>query len=240
MSSLYLNNYRKIVTSQHGEDGILLEIFKRIGISNRWCCEFGAWDGEYLSNIFNLVCNYGWSAVEIEGNKKKFEDLVKKFKANTSIYPLNAFVSDSYPTDLNTLLSKTPIPKDFDLLSIDIDHEDYLVWAALTQYIPKVVIIEVNSYLKPGVEKLPVKGNFGNAFENGASFTSMVKLAKAKGYELAIHTGNCIFVKSEYAHLLEIDIDSPDNLFDRSWLGTFSETLETKIKRKIRKFIFTD
>ena len=54
-----LNNFRKNNYSQNGEDGIIKEIIKRLKLdknpNNNWCVEFGAWDGIYLSNTYNLV-----------------------------------------------------------------------------------------------------------------------------------------------------------------------------------------
>jgi len=49
--------YRKNLFSQNGEDGVVLEIIKRLKLNhrNKWCCEFGAWDGIHGSNTFNLV-----------------------------------------------------------------------------------------------------------------------------------------------------------------------------------------
>ena len=51
--------YKKNFYSQNGEDGIILEVLKRLKIKNKelWCCEFGAWDGIHGSNTFNLVKN---------------------------------------------------------------------------------------------------------------------------------------------------------------------------------------
>lgn len=215
MSSLWLNNHRNNVTSQFGEDGIIEAVFDRIGIENKWCCEFGAWDGKYLSNTYNLIHNHGWSGVLIEGDKDKIKDLAKSER----VYPIQAMVSDTPPNDLDTLLAKTPIPKNFDLLSVDVDNDDYLIWRALTNYQPRVVIIEINSYLAPDVEKIPRRGYIGRAKNAGASILSTVQLAKAKGYELAIHTGNCIFVKREFASLLELDTENWQELFDSSWVG---------------------
>ena len=53
-----LNNFKKKIFSQNGEDGIVEEILNRLsGSLDKICCEFGAWDGIHLSNIYNLV-NY--------------------------------------------------------------------------------------------------------------------------------------------------------------------------------------
>ncbi len=40
--------------SQNGEDGIIDAIFAAIAPTNRWCCEFGAWDGLHFSNSRRL------------------------------------------------------------------------------------------------------------------------------------------------------------------------------------------
>ncbi|MEL7343048.1 MAG: hypothetical protein AAGM67_21370 [Bacteroidota bacterium] len=58
--------------SQGGEDGVLEKIFG-LGLhcnegilqdkesrSQYWCVEFGAWDGIYLSNAWNLIKKHGW------------------------------------------------------------------------------------------------------------------------------------------------------------------------------------
>jgi len=56
------DEFRKNVYSQCGEDGVLLEIFNRIKIFNKFYIEFGAWDGLILSNTANLRLNkkMGW------------------------------------------------------------------------------------------------------------------------------------------------------------------------------------
>jgi hypothetical protein len=53
--SCELLKYGTNVTSQSGEDGILREVFARIGLKSRWCVEFGAWDGKKFSNTFDLA-----------------------------------------------------------------------------------------------------------------------------------------------------------------------------------------
>src|SRR6185437_11729185 len=53
----YLGRFAKTVTSQDGEDGVLAEIFARLKIERGWCVEFGAWDGKFHSNTWDLVHN---------------------------------------------------------------------------------------------------------------------------------------------------------------------------------------
>ena len=47
------------VHSQFGEDGVLAELLRRLGIERGWCCEFGAYDGVHLSNT-RLLLEQGW------------------------------------------------------------------------------------------------------------------------------------------------------------------------------------
>jgi hypothetical protein len=212
MSSIWLKDFKRNTTSQNGEDGVLAAIFHEIGASNKWCCEFGAWDAIQFSNTHSLLVS-GWSGVLIESDSDRFEQL----KINTqglNVVPIQALVQGN----IDSLLSGTPIPTDFDLLSIDIDGEDYLVWEALKNYRPRVVVIEVNSGFPPGVQVLPKWGNS----PKGSSIESTVALAKQKGYELALHTGNAIFVLREYSERLNIDTEHWQELFDRSQvLGEF-------------------
>ena len=55
--------------SQRGQDGILAEIFRRLGFRTGYFVEFGAWDGCYLSNSRSLY-ERGWGGVFIEGNEE--------------------------------------------------------------------------------------------------------------------------------------------------------------------------
>lgn len=60
-----LLDFKRNDFSQNGEDGIIEELFRRIGIEAKTCCEFGAWDGIYLSNCRRLI-DQGWQTLFIE------------------------------------------------------------------------------------------------------------------------------------------------------------------------------
>jgi hypothetical protein len=216
-----LNKYKKNIYSQNGEDGIIEEILTRLGIKNEissWCCEFGACDGIKLSNTFFLV-KKGWKAIYIEADKNFYTKLLDTAYEYKNIHPINAFVQQSKnsPTSLDALLKTTSIPLNFDILSIDIDSYDCDVWESLENYIPKVVIIEINSSIPPGILQ-----RHNNKEKVGNSFSSTLEVALKKGYILVCHTGNLIFVRKELINLINIKykyIKDPNLLFDGRYLS---------------------
>jgi len=118
-----LNEYSNKIYSQFGEDGIINEILNRIGGNNldKWCVEFGARDGISDSNTYNLIKNNNYKAILIEGDKKYYKKLCKNFISD-EIVKLNKFVDFEGNNSLEKILQSTKIPKNFDILSIDIDR----------------------------------------------------------------------------------------------------------------------
>jgi hypothetical protein len=227
-SHLPFNKYQSNVYSQNGEDGVISEILRRLNLYNddNWCVEFGAWNGRYLSNTFALVERNSFKAVYIEGEKERFQDLLETVKEHPGIVPICAYV-DPLPTSENSLdriLAGTPIPKHFDLLSIDIDSYDLDVWESLSDYSPKIVVIEINSSIPPGIVWRHSKKLSGN------SFTATCNVALQKGYSLVCHTGNLIFVSNDSIDKLNLEdryLRYPELLFlfDGMWI---SETMFRK------------
>jgi hypothetical protein len=204
-----LLSYARNVTSQAGEDGVLYELFNRIGIQNKWCCEFGAWDGKHLSNTWLWVEKSEWYSVQIEGGGKKFVELQYRYKDNPKVFCLNDFVTKE--NSLDTLLSKTPCPKDLDFLVIDIDGNDYWIWKWLTEYRPRVLLIEFNSTMPP---ELHFVQEYNPKVWIGSSLRSLVALGKEKGYELvAALGGNAVFVRQEDFNKVGIEDNSIEALF---------------------------
>lgn len=217
--SIPLKAFRSNVFSQNGEDGVLEELIKRLKVTSihGQCVEFGAWDGIHFSNTFNLVRNHGWKALYIEGNLGKYQQLVKTAQDYPNIIPVNSWISFEPNSDssIDQVLKKNQIPYDFDILSIDIDSYDLEVWMSMMHFSPKVVVIEINSTYPPGVRQ-----THSDSLQ-GASFTSTLEVGLEKGYRLVLHTGNMIFVKSEFVSLLNIHKEfllNPELLFDWSWI----------------------
>ena len=210
ISSNWFDGYAKNVTSQSGEDGILQRIFEIIPNGDKFCCEFGAWDGKKYSNTYQLIANKGWSGVLIEPDQDKFNDLNQTFANNNKVRFVNKFVNFSGNDTLDQILEETDIPLNFDLLSIDIDGNDYHVWESVVKYAPKVVVVEFNPSIPDHVEYVQ---KADPSLNHGNSALSIVKLANAKGYELvAVTELNVIFVKFELFTLFGIEDNSLKNL----------------------------
>jgi Methyltransferase FkbM domain len=210
----WLLQYRKNVTSQMGEDGIIEKIFELIPDTNHWCVEFGAGDGVLLSNTYNLIANKGWASVQIESDVDRYTSLVNTHSDNSNVICIHDSVSFEGAATLDNLLSKTPIPTDFDLLSIDIDGNDYHVWEAVHTVQPKVVVIEFNPTIPHQVEFIQPRDRHLN---QGSSLLALVNLAKRKGYELIAATDwNAFFIDKSYFSRFEIADNSIWQLYQQT------------------------
>jgi len=181
--------------SQNGEDGIVEEIFRKLDINSGLMVEFGAWDGIYLSNTYNILKNnQNFKAVYIEGDQERYNDLVLlSKKLNDRIIPVCAFVESQGENSLDNILEKAHTPKEFELLSIDVDGEDYHIWNNFKNFNPKVVIIEISSSL-PAENK---QTHDLSSNKHGSSFEATLELGNKKGYTLVHHKGNMFFVRND-------------------------------------------
>lgn len=182
---------KKDVFTQNGEDGIIEAILGAAGTTSRTCCEFGAWDGIHFSNCRRLILD-GWRALMIEGDTGRYQDLVRNYQGNTSVFCVNRFV-DTGANSLGSILKEHGI-EELDFLSIDIDGYDYDVLKTLDVR-PRVICIEVNAGHSPEsdtlIDKEIAKDNVGQ------SMPSFVKVATEMGYRLVCYTGNAFFVRAD-------------------------------------------
>ena len=195
------------VFSQFDEDGILLYIFAAIGVERKCFVDIGAADGIY-SNCANLAVNFGWHGLFIDGDRKNIERGRQFYEkhADTWAYPpqfLQAFVQRE---NINELISSAGIGGTVDLLSIDIDGNDYWVWDAIDVIQPRVVIIETHtefgmrSIVVPYDKEYQYPGKHPDY--HGASPVAMAKLAEKLGYRLVGANGygfNTIYIKNGIA-----------------------------------------
>src|SRR5947209_3890120 len=75
------HKYCKNIYSQNGEDGILEQLMRELGIVAGTFCEFGASDGITSSNTYNLIKNYNFSGIAIELDKARYERCVANYRS---------------------------------------------------------------------------------------------------------------------------------------------------------------
>ena len=189
--------------SQNGEDGIIHAIFAMIGLTNRFGVEFGVEDG-MESNMRYLLTRKGWTGLQMDGHDNPPETGVKK-----------EFITAE---NIEELFAKYGVPAEFDLLSIDIDGNDYWIWKAITRYSPRVVIVEYNAHIPPGESKtIPYQPDFqwDKTDYYGASLAALNKLGEEKGYTLVCtdpHGVNAFFVRTDLV---------PGKFAPPPWPGTY-------------------
>lgn len=207
-----LKQRERNVYSQYGEDGIVEWIFGRLAPGNKTCVEFGAWDGRNLSNTFNLVAHHGWKAVYIEADPNKFPALQKTAIAFPAITAVCSLVTSAGDSALDEILRRCNVPEEFDILSIDIDGNDYDVWEASVRYRPRLVIVEFNSTF-PGEFSYVDRGGRGFIGSSAAAFAA---LAARKGYGLLGRTAtNLFFLRSDCFPALGVGPQAVADVVDR-------------------------
>jgi hypothetical protein len=151
-----LTDHALNVYSQWGEDGVLAEIFDRIGAENKWCFECGAADGLFFSNTRALI-DAGWTGVLVEADSGRYERLVKNCEG-LSAHCINASVGQDRIDDL---LASKGAPPEIDLVSIDVDGQDFYIWNALLRHRPNVVVIEYGDEDPDFIPRLGGEGQAG-------------------------------------------------------------------------------
>jgi len=197
------------VFSQNDEDGIIQEIFRRIGVTDRTFVEFGVETGIECNTAKLLV--EGWRGLWIESvapNAAKIRENFRDFIIKQALMLEQKTVTAE---NIDELLTRAGMQGEIDLFSIDIDYNDYWVWKAIETIVPRVVVIEYNASLRPPMSLVvPYRpdGCWDGSNFYGASLEALVRLGRIKGYRLvgcSIAGVNAFFVRSDLCadHFLE-------------------------------------
>ncbi len=186
-----LDRYESRTYSQDGEDGLLARIFQLLGPANRFFVEFGTGKSGRQRNT-RLLEKRGWTGLLMDAAAAENHPRIRKERITAE--------------NINDLLLKYGVPEEFDLLSIDIDGNDYWVWRAIeARYRPRVVVIEYNASVPPTASKA-IRYDPNYLFRRtdyfGGSLLALDRLGRDKGYALIYcesHGVNAFFVRSDLA-----------------------------------------
>lgn len=207
------------VYSQNGEDGVLLLVFAIIGATNRRCIEICAGNGEEC-NTANLLINFGWEGLLFDGNPNRAEEGRAFFASTreTRYWPpkfVNAWITRE---SIDALIRTNGFSGPIDLLSLDIDGNDYWIWEAIECVQPRAVILEyqkawgTESYTQEYDPSFVWRPNATPHGLCGASLSAFVKLGRRKGYRLvgSHRSLNAVFLRDGVGedHFPETSVES--------------------------------
>jgi hypothetical protein len=178
-----LARYEHQVHSQNGEDGIIAEIFRRIGTKDKTFLEIGVGDGS--ENNIAYLLSQGWTGCWVdaapEGIRAIRENLGRRL-SDGSLKLIELFINME---NIDPALESNAIPNDPDLLSIDVDLNTFWIWSALPHIKARVVVVEYNATFPSSVDwkvKYDPAGIWDGTINCGASLKAFEGLGRQFGY----------------------------------------------------------
>jgi hypothetical protein len=188
-----MNDFGFRCFSQFDEDGLLLFVFAAIGFHSKKVVEMCAGDGTECMAT-NLIVNHGFDGLLFDGDRRNVLHGQRFFQncVDTAFFPPRFRQAWITAENVNQLLEENMFVGDVDLLSIDLDGNDYWIWKATEAVRPRVCIFETNPVVPlPLSLTVPYDPEFryserppaGEEFW-GASLRAMKELCDRKGYRL--------------------------------------------------------
>jgi hypothetical protein len=207
--------------SQNEEDGLLQEIFRRIGAPHRTFVEFGC--GHGMENNSAYLLSQGWRGLWMDGGEGNAAS-VRNAYAHLISHGLLQF-NQTFITreNIDGLIAAAKLGAgpnaEIDMLSVDLDGNDYYVWDAIKCIDPRVVVTEYNAKQRPPNDWcMPYNANhaWNDTDYFGASLTALTRLGEARGYRLVgsnLTGSNAFFVRRDLCGDLFAEPATPENLY---------------------------
>lgn len=191
------------VYSQSDEDGILHEIFRRIGDGGRTFVELGSGYGTENNTRFLLV--QGWRGLWLEGSARRAASAAKTLEQPIREARLRIEQQIITASNIDAAIAKHAPGKEVDLLSVDLDGNDYYVLEAVHSISPRVVVAEYNAKFPSGIA-WTIEYNEAHQWKGddyfGASLKALEIVMTKKGYSLVacnLLGTNAFFIRQDLA-----------------------------------------
>jgi hypothetical protein len=233
-SPLRLERFGRRVFSQGDEDGIIAEIFRRIGETSRVFVEIAAGDGKVNCSAFLL--SQGWRGLWVECDDANIQSIRQRWPSEIASGQLQVGHDFITRDTVNDVIARANLGEEIDILIMDIDGNDYHILEAIEAR-PRVICAEYFAPKPPPVSwAMPYEENFDlclrlgpmhSGMECGASLQALDDLLTPRGYSLvgsSITGVNCFFVRSD---LVEDKFEAPFTAYNhynptRYWYPTLS------------------
>lgn len=199
-----LYQYAFSVFSQFGEDGIIQRLTDLVEIKSKTFIEFGVEDFSEANCRF-LMLKDNWRGMVLDGSSANIKRLMTSDIAwRHDLQAVCAFIDRD---NVAELLASSGFEEDLGILSVDVDGVDYWLLEAITNFRPRILIVEYNgAFGSDRAITVPyrpdffrTKAHFSNQYF-GASLAAFYRLAKARGYALVGTNdagGNAFFVRQD-------------------------------------------
>ena len=157
--------------------------------------------------VFTFITNTKYRGLCIEGDPNKIYALRKNISKSFDIF--NGYIT---PNNVLEIFAQYNVPKDLDILKIDIDGYDLdVLRVVLSEYRPKILIAEINEKIPPPVHfEIPYREKyewdfshcFGFSLQAGHSVVSQHGLSILDIHEI----NNILCIRSELVDQLNLKI----------------------------------
>ena len=199
--------YGRKVYSQCDEDGIIEEIFNRIGTTDKTFIEIGC--GQGLENNTHYLLLKGWKGVWIDGSNENIRFIKNQLgyrgDKNKKLSITQTYVDRD---NINQILKENLVQiahegTTVDFLSMDIDGNDLEVLRHINAVNPRVICVEYNAKFPPSLCETitydPAHRWQGDDYQ-GSSLAAIHLVMESQGYTLvscSIAGTNAFFVRNE-------------------------------------------
>jgi hypothetical protein len=195
--------------SQFEEDGIILYVLSLIGFKTRKVVEMCCGTGDECMAT-NLILNHGFQGYLFDGEGWNIDRARIFFqrKKDCLLTPprlVNAWITRE---NVNALLRQNGAIGEVDLLSLDMDGNDYYIWEAISEISPRLCVCETQNIIPDDLSiTIPYQSHFSCENQHGyarefrsVSLLAMIRLAERKGYRLIgahKHGFNVVFLRND-------------------------------------------
>lgn len=195
--------------SEFEEDGILLYLMTLAGTESRTIVEICSQEGR-ICMASNLVVHHQWRGFLFDGDPvfvrhgRRFFGRHPATAAFPPVMQSHWFTRDN----INEILVSVGVPKEIDILSLDIDGNDLYLWDALQVTRPRILVCEINNAIPSGhALTIPYSDDFDfrklgpdKAFFRSASLDAFIAVGRRKGYRFVGMNAlgfNAIFLRDD-------------------------------------------
>ena len=175
---------KKNDNSYAGEFVYLSKIMNKLNIDNGYIVDVAAGDGYRQSCTLGFF-KKNWEGLCVEMDPRKFSILSFLYQQFSKV---NLSKTKVTPLNIHLILEANNVPKEFDLLNLDIDSYDLEIMSKILEenFRPKVISMEINEKIPPPIffnakydesDSWTIEDNF-----YGCSITAADDLLNKKGY----------------------------------------------------------